>query len=623
MSEVEEPFIIGVDFGTWETCIAYPVLSDSGEQEFRAIKPYRSTIFFKSIGEWFVGEDAIGEHCASVSRTKDKQFVSEIKRVIGKTWPQAVEKGLPDKLPYNLVKCIRRPHKDGEFKVAPGLAVQIQFEEGGSFEISLEEIVSKIIRHGVEQVREICKLSKTREIQCVVTVPAHFNDVQQEMTKQAAKIANLDCLKSLAEPVAAILGVGIDCEDGRYLVYDLGGGTFDVSLVLFGGGYSQVIGKDGDCALGGCDFNEDMLKNFKSMADFDFTDDEWLSAMPKLLKRCEEAKLLLSMNDSACFKVKIGGRKRRFDISRSTFEGLIKKRVDGTLEKLKNIVGKKDITCLLPVGGSSKIPYIQNRLKKDYSEKMLKSDRLDQLVALGACRYCVSVSGASEFGDEDLSIQDSVPLNLGVVAKDKHNREVFSVIIPRGKIMPCGGFRKFKPWADDQQKILVEVYEGLSEDPRDNFCHTKIEKFITSDKLKDDVSIIIEFEVDESGALTVFVCEETVSGTTKKRIDRLHNMTREKVEELREKAIIDNKFNHAKQIARVETELYRRRFQDLRETFQKQPPENFAKIDVIINKAKEWCRNSVSLEPIPTKEDFEAKFEEVRAAILGILSQAK
>ncbi len=301
----------------------------------------------------------------------------------------------------------------------------------------------------------------------VVTVPAYFNDAQRQATKDAGKIAGLQVLEMPNEPTAAALyyAYSNNMTKGRILVYDLGGGTFDASVVEVDGRKANVVATGGIRKLGGHFFDQ-LILNY--VADYllekhnlDLYDDEYADELQELSLKAESCKIQLSGRNSATIAVKAGAVKERIEITREQFENMINNFYLRTESTVRMVLADakmtwKDIDKLLMVGGSSKIPYIAERLEEFSGMKPSHETNPDEAVALGAAIY------ASDYFEK---IQDVCSHSLGIVSKNSKTKEKYnSVIIPRNTNLPVKMSKDYYTAADNTDKIFLEITEGEDED---------------------------------------------------------------------------------------------------------------------------------------------------------------
>lgn len=343
-----------------------------------------------------------------------------------------------------------------------GTDKKIQFSSGNVY--TPERISALILKKIQKEASEFLGQEITK---AVVTVPAYFNDAQRQATKDAGKIAGLDVIDMPNEPTAAAIyyAYSSHIEKGRVLVYDLGGGTFDVSIVEINGRKASVVATGGIRKLGGHFFDQliiDYVNDYLAEKyDIDLYDDEYIDELQDLTLKAENCKIQLSGRNSASIAVKVGKVKERIEITREKFEELIHKFYNRTESTVSMVLKDakmtwSDIDKLLLVGGSSKIPYIAEKLKEFSGLEPSHETNPDEAVALGAALY------ASDLFEK---IQDVCSHSLGIVSKNPITKQEYnSIIIPRNTQLPVKMSKDYYMGADNVSKISLTVTEGEEED---------------------------------------------------------------------------------------------------------------------------------------------------------------
>lgn len=343
--------------------------------------------------------------------------------------------------------------------------------------------------------------------QAVVTVPAYFNDAQRQATKDAGKIAGLDVIEMPNEPTAAALYYAHSCqmESGRVLVYDLGGGTFDASIVEITGRTANVVATGGIRKLGGHFFDDLILRYVADYLldkhDLDIYEDEYIDELQDLTLKAENCKIQLSGRNSATIVVKIGTVRERIEITKEQFEKMIQKfylRTESTVRMVLGDAGMtwNDIDKLLLIGGSSKIPYIAEKLKEFSGMEPSHETNPDEAVALGAAIYA---SGIFE------KIQDVCSHSLGIVSQKPRTGEKYnSIIIPRNTNLPAKQAKDYYTPADNSPGFELEITEGEDEDLDFVTILTKVEIKLPPNVPK-NTRVTIEMELNKNQLLHVYV----------------------------------------------------------------------------------------------------------------------
>ena len=354
----------------------------------------------------------------------------------------------------------------------------------------------------------------------VVTVPAYFNDNQRQATKDAGAIADLQVLRIINEPTAAAIAYGLGSgkseKEKNVLIYDLGGGTFDVSLLHIQGGVFTVKATAGDTHLGGQDFDTNLLEHFKK--EFQRKTKKDLSGDARALRRlrtaCERAKRTLSNGTNATVEIDslFDGEDFNSQITRARFEDLNQKAFAGTLDPVQQVlkdasIEKSKVDEIVLVGGSTRIPKIQ-RLLSDFfdGKKLEKSINPDEAVAYGAAVQAGILSGkATSAETADLLLLDVVPLSLGVAMEGN----IFAPVVPRGQTVPTIKKRTFTTVADNQQTVQFPVFQGERVNCEDNTSLGEFTLAPIPPMKAGDAVLEVVFEVDVNGILKVTATEKT------------------------------------------------------------------------------------------------------------------
>src|SRR5208337_3266047 len=450
--------VIGIDLGTTNSCVA--VMEGTTPKVIENSEGARTTpsiVAFTDDGERLVGQPAKRQAVTNPERT-----IFAIKRLIGRSFEDPTTKKDMGLVPY---KIVRAPNGDA-WVTADGK----QFSPSQISAFVLQKMKGTAEAHLGAPVT-----------QAVITVPAYFNDAQRQATKDAGKIAGLEVLRIINEPTASALAYGIDKEqDVTVLVYDLGGGTFDVSILTLGEGVFEVKATAGNNHLGGDDFDklvtDYLVDEFKKKEGIDLKND--IYAMQRLRDASENAKIELSQRQTTTINLPYittnatGPKFLNIDLSRSKLEQLIGDLVNSTVGPVNQALSDakltaKDIDHVLLVGGSTRIPLVQETVKKLLGKEPDKGINPDECVALGA-----GIQGAVLTGEtKDIVLLDVTPLTLGIETLGG----IATKLIERNTTIPTRKSQIFSTAADGQTSVEIHVVQGERALAKDNFTLGKFQ----------------------------------------------------------------------------------------------------------------------------------------------------
>ena len=582
--------VIGIDLGTTNSAMA---VYEGNEAKIIANKEGKNTtpsiVAFTDKGEILVGDPAKRQAITNPQKT-----IYSIKRIMGLMFNEDKAKEAEKRLPYKIVD------RNGACAVEIGEKIYTP-----------QEISAKIL----SKLKEDAESYLGEEVsEAVITVPAYFNDAQRKATKEAGTIAGLNVLRIINEPTSAALAYGLDKKESeKIVVYDLGGGTFDVTVLETGDNVVEVLATGGDAFLGGDDFDNRIIdwavEEFKSESGIDLKSD--IMALQRLKDASENAKKELSSANETEINLPFitadasGPKHFVKKLTRAKFESLIDDLIEETIKKIDFVIkdaglSKNDINEVVMVGGSTRVPKVQERVKDFVGKELNKSVNPDEVVAVGA-----AIQGGVLKGDvKDVLLLDVTPLSLGIETAGG----ICTKIVERGVTIPTKKSQIFSTYEYNQPAVSINVLKGERELAKDNKSLGRFDLTGIPAAPRGVPQIEVTFDIDANGILTVSAKDKNTGKSQEIKISGSSGLSDSEIE----KMVKDAELHKEADMKRKEVIELRNQADSLAHQTQKTLDEHKAnlaesetsEIQKAIDELKEIAKNENA-----SKEEIQAKIQ--------------
>ncbi|KIJ65970.1 hypothetical protein HYDPIDRAFT_27180 [Hydnomerulius pinastri MD-312] len=610
-SKVNGP-VVGIDLGTTNSCVS--VMEGKSSRVIENAEGARTTpsvVAFTKHGERLTGLPAKRQAVVNPSNT-----VFGFKRLIGR---QFKDKEVQDDMKHWPFKIVAK--SDGR--------PAVQVENGDKTQqLSAEELSSMVL----SKMRETAEQFLNKKVNhAVVTVPAYFNDAQRQATKDAGQIAGLDVLRVINEPTAAALAYGLDRTDSSVIaVYDLGGGTFDISILEMQKGVFEVKSTNGDTHLGGEDFDivllDHILNEFKKESGIDLSQDRM--AIQRIREAAEKAKIELSSTTQTEINLPFitadssGPKHINTKLTRANFEGLVDKLVQRTIDPCKKAltdagIKASEIDEVILVGGMTRMPKVGETVKSIFGREPSKGVNPDEAVAIGA-----SIQGGVLAGNvTDILLLDVTPLSLGIETLGG----IMTKLISRNTTIPTKKSQTFSTAADGQTAIEVKIYQGERELVRDNKLLGNFNLVGIPPAPKGVPQIEITFDIDADGIVNVSAKDKATnkdqsmtiassSGLSDKDIERMVSESEQYAESDKARRALIEEANKGESVC-SDTEKAMNEFKDQLDATEKE------KVTKLVGELRELASKGQAGDASVTADQIREKVNETQQASLGLFQK--